>query len=138
MVEASLTSAIQLAGNSIQIALRDVREVHAFWEAVTTMKCYTLGLIGCWDGKVHRSFDGGWAECDSPLSEPGTESAGDGSLAWSAALGGIAGDQAQSGGQAYDAGRAEQAAQAQCRRGTRKLQVDTPLFAEVRALMNRD
>ena len=59
MVEASPTSAIQLAGNSIQIALRDVREVHAFWEAVTRMKCNTLDLIGCWDGKVHRSFDGG-------------------------------------------------------------------------------
>lgn len=40
-------------------------------------------------------------------------------------------------GRHYDAGRAEQAAQARCRRGTRKLQVDTPLFAEVRALMNR-
>ncbi|MGB3135136.1 MAG: hypothetical protein WBB04_11310 [Candidatus Macondimonas sp.] len=34
-------------------------------------------------------------------------------------------------------GRAEQAVQARCRRGSRKLQVDTPLFTEVCALMNQ-
>ena len=44
MVEAWPTSVIHLAGNSIQIALRDVREVHAFWEAVTRMKHHQPGL----------------------------------------------------------------------------------------------
>jgi len=40
-------------------------------------------------------------------------------------------------GRHYDAGQAQQTARARCRRGTRKLQVDTPLFAEVRRLMNQ-
>lgn len=40
-------------------------------------------------------------------------------------------------GRHYDAGRAQQAARARCRRGSRKLRVDPPLFAEVRALMNQ-